>query len=38
MVKKVISKETMERAVSLKILVEKYYEQLDKQVFDRSQR
>ena len=33
-----VSKEVLEIAVSLKMKIEKYYEQLDKQVTDRSNR
>jgi len=38
MVSKELPKEVLEIAVSLKMKIEKYYEQLDKQVTDRSNR
>lgn len=38
MVSKELSKEVLEIAVSLKMKIEKYYEQLDKQVAERSSR
>jgi KaiC/GvpD/RAD55 family RecA-like ATPase len=38
MVTKELPKEVLEIAVSLKMKIEKYYEQLDKQVLDRSTR
>lgn len=38
MVTKEISKEVLEIAVSLKMKIEKYYEHLDKQVIERTNR
>ena len=38
MITKTLPRETLEIAASIKLRVEKYYEQLDKQVFERSNR